>query len=108
MLYEQRIYQCYPGRRTKLLERFETTTLSIWERYGIRQVGFWLPLVGKSNLELIYLLAWESMAEREEKWEAFRNDPEWIAKREASEADGPIVGSIENIFLEPTKFSATK
>jgi len=108
MVYEQRIYQCYPGRMAQLLERFETTTLLIWERYGIRQVGFWTPLVGKSNLELIYLLEWLSMSEREEKWEAFRSDPEWIAKREASEADGPIVASIENTFLEPTKFSAVK
>ena len=48
------------------------------------------------------------MSEREEKWEAFRKDPEWIAKREASEVDGPIVASIENTFLEPTKFSAVK
>ena len=105
MLYEQRIYRCYPGRMPALLERFETTTLSIWDRHGIRQAGFWLPVVGKSNLELIYLLAWESMSEREKKWASFRNDPEWLKKRAESEVDGPIVASIENSFLEPTSFS---
>ena len=105
MLYEQRIYQCYPGRMPALLERFETTTLSIWDRHGIRQAGFWTPVVGKSNLELIYLLAWESMSEREEKWASFGNDPEWLKKRASSEEDGPIVASIENTFLQPTSFS---
>jgi len=48
------------------------------------------------------------MSEREEKWEAFRKDPEWLQKREASEEDGPIVASIENSFLEPTSFSCVK
>ncbi len=108
MIYEQRIYKCYPGRMPNLLKRFETTTLAIWERHGIRQAGFWTPVVGKSNLELFYLLAWLSMSEREEKWEAFRKDPEWLQKREASEEDGPIVASIENSFLEPTSFSCVK
>ena len=45
MIYEQRIYKCYPGRMPDLLKRFETTTLSIWERHGIRQAGFWTPVV---------------------------------------------------------------
>ena len=80
MLYEQRVYTCYPGRMSNLLKRFETITLPIWGRYGIRQAGFWIPVVGKSNLELVYLLAWLSMTEREEKWEAFREDPEWLKK----------------------------
>ena len=105
MLYEQRIYRCYPGRMSTLLERFETTTLSIWDRHGIRQAGFWTPIVGKSNLELIYLLAWESMSEREIKWASFSKDSEWLKKRAVSEADGPIVASIENSFLQPTSFS---
>ena len=48
------------------------------------------------------------MSEREEKWEAFRKDPEWLQKRKASEEDGPIVASIENSFLEPTSFSCVK
>ena len=108
MIFEQRIYQCYPGRMPDLLRRFESIILPIWKRHGIRQAGFWSPLVGKSNLELIYLLAWSSMSEREEKWGAFTKDPEWVDKREASEADGPIVASIQNSFLKSTSFSSVK
>src|SRR5262249_42348738 len=55
-----------------------------------------------------YLLAWESLAERETKWNKFASDPEWLAKRAESERDGPIVASIKNMFLQPTAFSAVK
>ena len=48
------------------------------------------------------------MAQREERWNAFQADPDWIAKRSASEAQSPIVARIENNFLSPTDFSALR
>jgi len=108
MIYETRVYRCLPGRLPALLKRFETITLKIWEKHGIRQAGFFTTLVGESNQELTYLLAWESMAERETKWNAFQADPEWISARAKTEADGQIVGNIVNQFLQPTAFSAMK
>ena len=106
MIYEMRIYHCVPGRLPALLKRFETITLAIWERHGIRQAGFWTTLVGSSNQTLTYLLAWESLAEREQKWTAFQADPEWIAKRAETEKDGAIVANIVNELMAPTKFSS--
>ncbi len=108
MIYELRVYHCVSGRLPALLKRFETVTLSIWERHGIRQAGFWTVLVGESSQDLFYLVQWESMAEREKKWSAFLADPEWIAKRAESERDGPIVASVSNSFLQPTAFSSVK
>ena len=108
MIHELRIYRCVPGRLPNLLKRFETATLSIWQRLGIRQAGFWTTVIGESNQDLTYLLAWDSMAEREAKWTAFQADPEWIAKRAESEKDGAIVANITSAFLQPTAFSAVK
>ena len=108
MIYEMRIYHCVPGRLPALLKRFETITLAIWERHGIRQAGFWTTIVGTSNMTLTYMLAWESLAEREAKWGAFQSDPEWIAKRAETERDGAIVANIVNEFLLPTAFSSVK
>ncbi|MFO1149885.1 MAG: NIPSNAP family protein [Alsobacter sp.] len=108
MIYEMRTYRCLPGRLPALLKRFQEHTLRIWDRHGIRQAGFWTYAVGPSNNELVYLLAWETMAEREQKWPAFASDPEWIAARSASEADGPIVENITNAFLQPTDFSSVR
>jgi hypothetical protein len=53
-------------------------------------------------------LAWESLAEREQKWNAFMSDPEWIAKRADSEKDGPIVQTLSSQILAPTAFSSVK
>jgi hypothetical protein len=108
MIYELRVYRCLPGRLPALLKRFETTTLRIWDRLGIRQAGFWTQIVGEANGDLYYLLQWESLAEREQKWNAFTADPEWIEKRAASERDGAIVANVSNSFLRPTDFSSVK
>jgi hypothetical protein len=108
MIYELRIYHCAPGRIGALNDRFVNTTLKFWEHYGIEQVGFWTTLVGDSNAKLTYLLKWDSLAERETKWNAFVSDPAWQAARAASEASAIIVERIENSFLSPTAYSALK
>ena len=105
MLYELRIYHCVPGRLPALLNRFDTITLELWKKHGIRQAGFWTVAIGESNQDLYYLLAWESMAERETKWTAFMNDPQWLEARAETERDGAIVASVNNQILQPTSFS---
>ena len=71
MIYELRIYRAVPGRLPAVMKRFETITLDLWKRHGIRQAGFWTTLIGESNQELTYMLAWDSLAEREH---GFRSD----------------------------------
>jgi hypothetical protein len=108
LIHELRIYHCASGRLPALLKRFETITLGIWARYGIRQAGFWTVVIGDSNQDLYYLLEWESLAERETKWTAFMQDPEWLEKRAESEKDGPILTSVSNLILQPTSFSSVQ
>ncbi|MGE0719514.1 MAG: NIPSNAP family protein [Alphaproteobacteria bacterium] len=108
MIYELRVYRCVPGRLPALLKRFDTITLKLWEKHGIRQAGFWTTLVGESNQDLFYLLAWESMADREKKWNAFASDPVWLAARAETEKDGAIVANVANSFLAPTSFSSVQ
>jgi NIPSNAP len=105
MIHELRIYHCVPGRLPALMKRFESVTLALWERHGIRQVGFWTVAIGPSSTDLYYLLEWTSLAEREAKWNAFMSDPEWVAKRAESEKDGPILTHVSNLMLQPTAFS---
>jgi NIPSNAP len=108
MLYEMRVYHCMPGRLPALLKRFETKTLAIWQKHGIRQAGFFTTVVGESNQQLVYFLTWESLAERERKWSAFMSDPEWLAARAETEKDGQIVAHLSNQILAPTAFSSVQ
>lgn len=108
MLYELRVYDCCPGRLPALLNRFQNTTLKLFEKHGIRQGGFWTTVIGGQNHRLTYFVVWESLAEREKKWNAFQADPEWIQKRAESEKDGPIVANVLSEILAPTAFSSVK
>ena len=88
MIYELRIYHCVTGRLPALLKRFETTTLELWKRHGIRQAGFWTVLVGPGgNQDLHYLLAWESLAEREAEVEQVR-DRSGVDRKTRGERNG--------------------
>src|ERR1700749_2309634 len=106
MIYETRVYRCLPGRLPALIKRFETITLKLWEKHGIKQAGFFTTLIGESNQELTYMLAWDSLADREKKWNAFQSDPDWISARANTEEDGKIVAKIFNQILVPTSFSS--
>ena len=103
MIYEMRVYTCVPGMLPVLLKRFENHTLKIWEKHGIRQAGFFTTMIGQSSQDLTYFLAWESLAERQQKWTAFATSPEWLAVRAETEKDGQIVANIVSQFLSPPR-----
>lgn len=105
MIYELRSYTAMPGRLPALLTRFAEVTTRFWARHGIRQVGSWTVESGSHNRRLYYILAWESLAERETRWNAFMTDPEWIAARVVGDENGSVIETIENSFLKPTGFS---
>ena len=69
MIYELRVYRVVQGRMADLLARFEHQTLRIMVRHGFVQAEFWTTIVGRSE-QLTYLLAWESLAQRQEQWAA--------------------------------------
>jgi hypothetical protein len=108
MIYEMRVYHAVPGKLPALLKRFETQTLKIWERFGIKQAGFFTTVVGETSMQLVYFLAWESLADREKRWNAFIADPEWLKVRGETEKDGQLVEKVVNQLLAPTAFSSVK
>jgi hypothetical protein len=108
MVHELRIYHAMPGRLPALLKRFETVTVRLFEKHGIKQIGYWTVAIGESNQDLIYILQWESLGEREQKFASFQADPEWIEARRKSEENGPLLTSFSNTIMTPTSFSALR
>ena len=51
MIYEMRSYRVMPGRMPDLLKRFDTITLKLFDKHGIRQAGFWTTEVGEFQPE---------------------------------------------------------
>jgi hypothetical protein len=104
MLYELRRYDVAPGKMPALLDRFGSFTVDRWKEYDFHLTGFWTPDMGVYSNQIVYMWAWESMAERERKWGAWREDPRRKAKWEESEKDGPLIIRTHNMLLEPTDF----
>ena len=108
MLYEYRLYHAVPGRLPDLEKRFTDHTLRLFERHEITPVGFWTCYLGESSNTLHYLLAWPDLATRQQRWDAFASDPEWLAKKAESEANGPLVDHVTNEIWKPTSYSPLK
>lgn len=104
MIYELRSYHVVPGRMPAMHARFKNHTVALFERHGLRVVGFWEVVVGTSNV-LHYLVQFDDLAHRERAWAAFAADPEWQRVRADSEKDGPIVAQIRNEIWRPTPYS---
>ena len=106
IIYELRIYDTVPGKLPALHDRFQNHTLGFFKKHGIRVVGFWTEDVGtNTNNRLVYIVAYESLADREKKWGAFISDPDWLKVRAETEKDGPLVAKITNSILRPTPYS---
>jgi hypothetical protein len=104
MIYELRIYETVPGKLPALNERFAKHTLGFFKKHGIYVVGFWTEDIGTSN-QLVYMLGFDSLADREKKWTAFQADPGWNQVRAESEKNGPINARVRNMILRPTNYS---
>lgn len=105
MIYELRYYECLPGKLPSVLKRFEEDALPIWNEIGIKPLGFWTTAIGENDQSLHYMLAWESLADRDLKWPTFAGDARWLAARKRTEAEGPLVARIRNSILKPALLS---
>ncbi len=108
-VFELRTYTAPEGKLNDLVARFRNDTLRIFEKHGMHNVGYWLPAdAPASSNTLIYLLAHDSRDAATKSWATFREDPEWRAVAERTQANGPIVSKVESVFLEATDFSPMK
>ncbi|MCX6879763.1 MAG: NIPSNAP family protein [Verrucomicrobia bacterium] len=103
-LYELRTYHAEPGKLDALLARFRDHTTKLFEKHGMANIGYWVPVENKDNL-LIYLLAYPDRAARDASWKNFLADEAWKKAAAASEADGRLVSKADQLFLTATDFS---
>ena len=84
MIYETRIYETHPGRLPALHSRFRDHTMKIFERHGIKNIGYWTSEVGEYSDRLTYIVAFDDSGSRDKACDSFSNDPDFNKVREAS------------------------
>ena len=106
-VFELRTYTVHEGRLPALEARFRDHTMRIFEKHGMRNVGYWVP-VDKPNT-LIYIIAHEN-GDPAANWQSFVSDPEWQEVYRNSRKDGPILveGGIVSQFMTAADYSPVK
>jgi len=110
-VFELRTYTASPGNLENLQARFRNHTVKLFEKHGMTNIGYWTPLDGQPGAgeTLVYLLAHNSVDAAKASFDAFRQDPDWVAARKDSEekAGGPLTveGGVKSVFLRATDYS---
>jgi hypothetical protein len=102
--YEIRIYFAAPGKLDALNARFRDHTCKLFEKHGMLNIGYWMPLENPDN-KLIYVLAYPDRAAREKSWKEFGADPDWKTAQKESEVNGRLVNKVETHFMTATDYS---
>jgi hypothetical protein len=103
-VFELRTYYAASGRLDDLQARFRDHTIALFEKHGLKNIGYWTP-IENSEQKLIYMLAFPSAEARSEAWKAFFADPEWKKVRQQTEAKGRLVTKVESVQLCATDYS---
>lgn len=96
--YETRTYHSPEGKRPDLIKRFQDHTLKLFAKNGIENVAYFIPTDEKNNT-LTFILAYPDEESRDILWNKFASDPEWQKAYKASEANGPLVSKVDQVFM---------
>jgi hypothetical protein len=108
-VYEIRTYTTEDGKLDALLARFRDHTTALFEKHGMKNIGYWVPQdEPKSKNTLIYIIAHESRDAAKKNWAEFSADEDWKKARTDSEAAGKIVNHVDSVYADPTDFSPLK
>jgi len=102
--YELRIYTANKGKLDALNDRFRNHTCKLFEKHGLTNVGYWVP-VDKSDNRLIYVISSPNRAAHTKSWKAFLSDPNWKKAFADSTKNGRLVAKIDSIFMSATDYS---
>jgi hypothetical protein len=108
-VYEMRTYTAADGKFDAVNARFRDHTLKLFEKHGMKSVGYWTPSEGPLvGTTLIYILEHPSREAARTNWAAFSKDPDWQKAKAASEVNGRIVAKAESVFMTATDYSPIK
>jgi hypothetical protein len=108
-VFELRTYTAPDGKLPELQARFRNHTMRIFEKHGMKNVGYWVPQDAplKDNT-LIYVISHESRDAAKKSWAAFGADPEWQKVAKESQVNGKIVAGITSVYMDPADYSPIK
>ena len=104
--YELRIYTAAPGKMDALHARFRDHTLRLFQKHGIRNVGYWTGVDEGQREKLYYVVAYPDREARERRLvNGIAKDPEFLKAVAESEKGGKLTAGTESVLLAPADYS---
>src|SRR5437588_7698451 len=94
-LFELRTCYAAPGKLDALNARFRNHTTKLFEKHGMTNVGYFVPVGDNKDNKLVYFLSYPTKEDREKSWKGFVADPDWQKAYKESEKDGKLVAKVE-------------
>ena len=108
-VFELRIYTAAPGKMDALDKRFRDHTLRLFEKHGIKSVGYWTAVDEEHQGRFYYIIAYPDHASREAMLlKGIAKDPEFLQAVAESEKDGELTTATESVILIPKDYSPLK
>lgn len=108
-VFEMRTYIAPDGKLPLLQKRFRDHTLRLFDKHGMKNVGYWVPQDAPArDNTLIYVISHASRDAAKASWASFAADPEWKKVAAESQVDGPIVSKVVSVFMDATDYSPIK
>ncbi|MBX9578805.1 MAG: NIPSNAP family protein [Gemmataceae bacterium] len=104
-VYEMRVYYAAPGKLDALHARFRDHTTKLFEKHGLKNVGYFVPAGENKDRKLVYFISAPTRKARDESFKTFAADPDWKTAAAESEKDGRLVEKAESVFLTPADYS---
>jgi hypothetical protein len=106
-VYEMRVYYAAPGKLDALHARFRDHTCKLFEKHGLTNVGYFVPVGENKDGKLVYFISSPNKDAHDKSFKEFIADADWKKAFAESEKDGKLVAKVESTFLVTTDYSPT-
>jgi hypothetical protein len=105
-VYELRVYYAAPGKLDALNARFKNHTMKLFEKHGLANGGYFVPVGENKENKLVYWISAPSKEARDKSFKEFGADPEWKKVAAESEKDGRLLAKApESTLMTVTGYS---
>jgi len=110
-VFQLMIYHTVPGKAPELESIFREVS-KLQAKYDLNVLGYWVPNEDPAwKNTFIYIVAHPSREAADKNWNALHADPAFLPYRKAAE---PLIEqvngryNVDQVYMRPTDFSATK
>ncbi len=104
-IFELRNYESFSEEAgMRKVEMFNVDEMDIFYKTGLTPVFFGKTLIGQDLPNLIYMLVFDDIEERDSNWKKFIDHPDW-KKASGLEKYANTVSQVNRTFLLPTDYS---